>query len=90
VVLASCLNYLAGLMWVMNRARKWIFWSGTILEVVLLLVLQTAYAICIGIRTTREAVFLTFAMSFCYLIAHGYVSIYGFIKGPRILQTTAG
>lgn len=89
VVLASCLNYLAGLMWIMNRARKWIFWSGTILEVVLLLILQTAYVICIGIRTTREAVFLTFAMSFCYLIAHGYVSVYGFIKGPRILRSTA-
>lgn len=89
VVLSSCLNYLAGLMWVMNRARKWIFWSGTILEIVLLLVLQTAYVICIGIRTTREAVFLTFAMSFCYLIAHGYVSIYGFLKGPRALQTAS-
>lgn len=87
VILAGCLNYLAGLMWIMNRARKWIFWSGSILEVVLLLVLQTVYVICVGIRTTREAVFLTFSMSFCYLIAHGYVSVYGFIKGPRITQT---
>jgi O-antigen/teichoic acid export membrane protein len=86
IVLAGCLNYLAGLMWIMNRARKWLFWSGTILEVVLLLVLQTAYILYVGVNTTREAVFLTFAMSFCYLIAHGYVSVYGFIKGPRTLQ----
>ena len=88
VVFASCLNYLAGLMWIMNRARKWLFWSGTALEVGLLLVLQTAYVICVGIKTAREAVFLTFAMSFCYLIAHGYVSVYGFVKGPRIIKDT--
>lgn len=86
VVFASCLNYIAGLMWIMNRARKWIFWSGSALEVCLLLVLQTAYIICIGVKTTRQAIFLTFAMSFCYLIAHGYVSVYGFIKGPRIMK----
>lgn len=88
VILAGCLNYLAGLMWIMNRARKWVFWSGSILEIVLLLFLQTAYVIGVGIRTTREAIFLTFWMSFCYLIAHGYVSVYGFLKGPRILQRT--
>lgn len=87
VILAGCLNYLAGLMWIMNRARKWIFWSGTFLEIVLLLILQTTYVICVGIRTTREAIFLTLCMSFCYLIAHGYVSVYGFLKGPRILQS---
>jgi O-antigen/teichoic acid export membrane protein len=86
LVLASCLNYLAGLMWIMNRARKWLFWSGTFLEIVLLLVLQITYVLCVGVRTTRQAVFLTFAMSFCYLIAHGYVSIYGFLKGPRAVK----
>lgn len=89
VVFASCLNYLAGLMWIMNRARKWLFWSGTILEVILILGLQVIYVICVGVHSTREAVFLTVAMGFCYLIAHGYVSAYGFLKGPRvILETT--
>ncbi len=61
-VLASCMNYIAGLMWVMNRSRKWLFWSGSILEIVLLLGLQTCYVIWIGVKTTREAVFLTVAM----------------------------
>ena len=89
LVLASCINYLAGLLWIMNRARKWLFWSGTTLEIVLLLVTQTAFIAYVGVRTVREAVLFTFASSFCYLIAHGYVSVYGFIKGPRITQAAA-
>jgi O-antigen/teichoic acid export membrane protein len=84
VVLGACINYLAGLIWIMNRARKWLFWSGTILEIVLLVGMQIAFIIFVGVSTTRQAVFFTFASSFCYIVAHSYVGIYGFLKGPRI------
>ena len=67
----------------MNRARKWVFWSGSILEVVLLLAVQIAFFVLVGVRTTQEAVFLALASSGCYLVAHGYVSIRGFIKGSE-------
>ncbi|GAC1356067.1 MAG: hypothetical protein NVSMB3_01970 [Acidobacteriaceae bacterium] len=87
LVLASCLNYLAGLMWIMNRARKWLFWSGTAVEIVLLLATQTAFVAYVGVRTVREAVLFTFASSLCYLIAHGYVSVYGFVRGPRAVES---
>jgi O-antigen/teichoic acid export membrane protein len=81
VVLAACINHLSGLMWIMNRSRKWIFWSGTIIEIALLLTVQVVFIAFVGVRTTRQAVFLTFASSFCYVVAHGYVGIYGFLKG---------
>lgn len=83
VVMAGCINQLAGLMWVMNRSRKWVFWSGTILEIALLLIVQVTYIVVIGVRTTQQAVLFTLASSFCYVVAHGYVGIYGFLKGPR-------
>ncbi len=86
VVLAACMNYVAGLMWIMNRARKWVFWSGNILEVVLLLSVQIIYVAVIGVRTTREAVLLAFASSFCYLAAHGYAAIYGFVRDTRVAK----
>ena len=88
VVLAACINHLAGLMWIMNRSRKWLFWSGTILEVALLLTVQVAFIALVGVRTTQQAVLFTFASSFCYIVAHGYVGIYGFLKGPRAIQPT--
>lgn len=84
LVLASCINYLASLVWIMNRARKWIFWNGTIFEVGLLIVVQVAYILLVGLHTTRQAVLFTFASSFCYVAAHAYNGIYGFLKGPRL------
>jgi hypothetical protein len=83
VVLSACINYLAGLIWVMNRARKWLFWSGSILEIVLLIVVQIVFVIIVGVHTTKDAVSLSVVASFCYVVAHGYVAIYGFLRGPR-------
>jgi O-antigen/teichoic acid export membrane protein len=90
VVLAACISHLAGLMWIMNRARKWLFWSGTILEIALLLTVQIAFIALIGVHTTQQAVFFTFASSFCYIAAHGWVGIIGFLRGPRVSIGVSG
>jgi len=83
LIFSSCTTYIAVLAWVMNRARKWVFWSGTILEIALILAVQTAFIIFIGVRTTREAVLFSLASSLCLVIAHAYNAVYGFLKGPR-------
>lgn len=89
LVLSSCMNYVAGLAYIMNRARKWVFWSGTILEIVLLLGVQIVYIAVVGVRSTRQAVLLSVASSVCYIVAHGYTGIYGFFKGPRVENKAA-
>jgi O-antigen/teichoic acid export membrane protein len=83
-VLSSCMNFVSGTLWIMNRGRKWVFWSGSILEVALVLVAQSAFLTFVGVRDTQEAVLFNLASSCCYMVAHGYVSIYGFLKGPRV------
>jgi len=83
-MLSLSITLTMNLVWVMNRARKWVFWSGSMLEVLLLLGVQIAFVAIIGVRTTQQAVFLSFVASFCYVIAHGYVSILGFLKGAPI------
>jgi O-antigen/teichoic acid export membrane protein len=85
VILSACLNYIAGLMWIMNRSRKWVFWSGSALEVILLITVQIGFVLLIGVHNTREAVLLNLGSSLCYVIVHSYGAIYGFIKGPKIL-----
>lgn len=77
-ILSLCMNCVSGLMWIMNRARKWVFWSGSIVEIVLLLGVQCLFLIFIGVKNTQEAVIFNLASSFCYLFAHGYVTVYGF------------
>jgi hypothetical protein len=62
----------------MNRSRKWLFWSGSFVEIGLLVVVQIAFLVLVGIKNTREAVFLTLVASVCVLLAHIYVCILGF------------
>lgn len=83
LVLATCLNQIASLVYIMNRARKWVFWSGTIVEILLLVGVQVSFIVVFGMHTTKEAVELSLASSFCYIVAHGYNGIYGFLKGSR-------
>jgi O-antigen/teichoic acid export membrane protein len=84
VVLTACINYIAGLIWIMNRSRKWLFWRGTIAEIGILAVVQIGFLTIFGVRSTRSAVFFNFASSFCYVIAHSYVAFHGFRKGARL------
>ncbi len=83
VVLTACINYMAGLLWIMNRSRKWVFWRGTLAEISLLLAIQVGFVLTFGVRNTKSAVMFNFATSFCYVIAHAYVSIHGFRKGSE-------
>ena len=87
VVLTACINYIAGLLWIMNRSRKWVFWRGTIAEILLLLTVQAGFLMHFGLRNTRDAVMFNFVSSFCYVIAHLYVAIYGFLKGDHTSST---
>lgn len=89
VILTVCINYLAGLLWIMNRSRKWIFWRGTLLEISLIFIIQIGFLILIGVRTTRDAVFFNFASSFCYIITHGYISLYGHSSSTSPRETYA-
>jgi O-antigen/teichoic acid export membrane protein len=77
-VFSAYINFIAGLIWVMNRARKWVFWSGSLLEVILLVAVQIAFLALVGVRTTQQAVFFAVVCSGCYLVAHSYVAIRGF------------
>jgi O-antigen/teichoic acid export membrane protein len=80
VILGAAISYIASLLWMMNRARKWVFWSGSILEVGLLVAAQIGFVTRIGVKNTRDAVFLTVTASFCVLAAHIYVGILGFSR----------
>jgi O-antigen/teichoic acid export membrane protein len=89
VVVTACINYIAGLMWIMNRSRKWVFWRGSVLELALVFLVQIGFLILVGVRTTREAVFFNFASSFCYIITHGYIALYGHSIGPPLEANAA-
>ena len=83
-VLSMSMNLVSTVAWIMNRARKWVFWSGSILEVALVLGIQTVFLLLVGVKTTQQAVFFGFAASFGYALAHGYVAVKGFLTDSQV------
>jgi O-antigen/teichoic acid export membrane protein len=89
-ILSACINSIAALVWIMNRARKWVFWSGSVLEIALLMAVQITFLIGIGVRTTHQAVLFNLVSSLCYLVAHAYVTVLGFTKTSREQRVAPG
>jgi hypothetical protein len=83
VVLTACFNYAANLIWIMNRARKWIFWRGTILEIAAMFTVDVCFVAFIGVRDTRHAILFTLASSVSAVCTHSYIGVYGFLGGGR-------
>lgn len=78
VVLAASLSTFANLLWVMNRGRRWIFWRGSILEVACLTIFQVGYVWLVGVRSLETAVLFMLCGGAANLVAHAYITLYGF------------
>jgi hypothetical protein len=82
-MLGGSVYYLALLIWVMNRARKWVFWSGTALEIGLTLLLQILFILLHGVRTTPDAIYFGFVSALGPLTTQIYVMFLGMFKDDR-------
>jgi hypothetical protein len=87
VVLSSSINDLAGVIWIMNRARKWLFWTGTAMEIGLTVFGEVAFASYRGVATTHNAILVSVIAAVTVLVAHTFVGVYGFTNGPRAGET---
>lgn len=87
MVTASSIFYLAGVVWIINRSRKWLFWSGTVMEIGLTVVAEIVFAIVKGVSTTHDAILVSVVAATAVLIAHSFVSVYGFVRGPRKVES---
>jgi O-antigen/teichoic acid export membrane protein len=87
-MLTGSVNYLAMLIWIVNRSRKWVFWSGTIFEIVLILSAQVLFIVVHGVRTTEDAVFFSLLSAFGPLLTQICVMTYG-LSGGQPRSTTA-
>jgi O-antigen/teichoic acid export membrane protein len=86
VVLTGCFSYIANLIWIMNRARRWIFWRGTMLEIIAMFTVDVCFIAFAGVRDTRHAVLFTLASSISAVCTHSYIGYYGFRHGERDLS----
>jgi O-antigen/teichoic acid export membrane protein len=83
VIANCCFNMIANMLWVMNRARRWLFWRGSILEITCLVLFQGIYAVSIGVDTTKKAALFMLMASAANFVAHAYIMAYGLYRERR-------
>ena len=55
-ILGSSLGFLGGMLYTLNNARRWVFWSATWSSIGLTLLSQVLFVVVVGITTTAQAV----------------------------------
>ena len=88
-MLGGSIYYLALLIWVMNRSRKWVFWSGTALEIGLTLLLQILFILFHVVRTTPDAIYFGLVSALGPLTTQIYVMFLGMFKDSRKRRSDA-
>ncbi len=64
----------------MNRSRRWVFWRGTVLEIVLTLASQVMFLAVHGVHTAADAVFFSLISCAGPLTTHTYIAVYGLAR----------
>lgn len=84
LVLSSCIGYLVGLLCLMNSSRRWIFWTTSVLDIVLVVTAQTVFLCLFRVDNTLNAILFGLSTNSAYLAGALFNSFYGRIRGPRI------
>ena len=84
LILSSCVGYLAGALWIMAAARRWIYWTTTWTTITLTLTTQILFVWRIKVDTTMNAILFGLATSLAYLVAALFNGVYGMLRGPKV------
>lgn len=84
LVLGSCCAYVAGVVWIMNTARRWIYWSSSWVTIGATLISQIIFLATVNVDSTQHAVYFSAITSAANLFAMLYNSAKGFLHGPRL------
>ena len=80
IVSGACISYVAGVLWVMNSARKWLFWWYTNLYVFSVLLTQIICVMTMRLTTTHSVVIMSFITSVVILATHIAGGVYGLTR----------
>ena len=80
IVSSACVSYVAGVLWVMNSARKWLFWWYTNLYIACVLLTQVFCVSTMNLSTTHSVVIVSFITSVVVLCTHIAGGTYGLVK----------
>jgi O-antigen/teichoic acid export membrane protein len=82
MVLTACVGYVSGVMWTMHAARRWIFWWGTVVYIVALVVVQAGCALTMDLSRTMPVIWFGLATALAAWAVHGVTGIYALWRKP--------
>jgi O-antigen/teichoic acid export membrane protein len=85
-ILVASLNYVGGVIWTMNSARRWVYWWHTTLYIVLILLIQALCVVFLKIDNTMDAIYFSLASALVIVFVHLLGAVYGFLNGGRKLE----
>lgn len=85
VVGIACVNYVAGVLFTINSARKWRFWWYACLEIPLILVAQVVAVLLVPVGTLKGAITFSLMTNTGWLLTHLTVGLYGLVQNKRSL-----
>ena len=90
VILSSAIQYVAGLLWMINSARRFTYWWNNLSQIILTLLLEGIVVWKVDLSTVRNVLYLNIAGATLTLLINLGVGIYGFIVGPQKLESPIG
>lgn len=77
VVLTGCLSYICGVMWTIHSVRRWVFWWGSLLYIVLLIAAQVLGIKFLNLSSTMGVVYFGVASAVAVLIVQIATAVFG-------------
>jgi len=86
VILSSAISYVSGCLWVINSARRFVYWWNTLLNIASIVVVQALFIWKLDLSTVKGVLLLNIATAITSLSVMMAGSIYGFVRGPQTIE----
>lgn len=86
-VASSCVGYLSGVLWVMNSARRWVYWWYTGLYIGMVIISQILCVLFLDLSQTLNVMYFSLATSSAVLLSHAACAVYGLTRKEVAVAT---
>ncbi len=83
VVGATCFGYAAGVLWVMNSSRKFLYWWYTGAYIAVILISQFLCILFLDLSTTRNVLYFMLITNAATFLVHAAAGAFGLTRGER-------
>jgi hypothetical protein len=86
VVLSSAIQFVAGFLWVIHSARRFIYWWSNLTHIALTLIVQVVLIWKFDLSTVRNVLYFNIASAGVALLVMISTGVYGFWRGPQKME----